>query len=195
MGRGLCWPLFASPTFENLRMRPCWPSPTYLSSTSGQDPHPPRLSPRRRSQSTRGPPQGPRLLTHFWGPRRFRVCPACPRPRTALRISCSHSISAPCQTSQGIMKLQTGGPQPWALSWNAGSLPLPPAWATPRATGQAQPCIPTGAPAKGPVQPDEDQATGPRTPLLPCGTCSQCPSQGGDRHNGYEALAGPGELP
>ncbi|XP_070085114.1 USP6 N-terminal-like protein isoform X1 [Equus caballus] len=75
------------------------------------------------------------------------------------------------------------------------SLPLLLAWATPRATGQAQPCIPTGAPVTGPIQPDEDQATGPRTPLLPCDACSRCPSQGGEGHSGDEALAGPSELP
>ena len=68
-------------------------------------------------------------------------------------------------------------------------------WATPRATRQAWPCNPTEAPATGSAQPAEDGAAGPRTLLLPCGTCSQHPSRGNDQHGHSGAGAAPQELP
>ncbi|XP_044605691.2 TBC1 domain family member 3K-like isoform X4 [Equus asinus] len=117
-------PVLASPSCEKLPSEAGLALPAYPSSTSGPDPRPPRLSPRPRSHRMRGPPQGPQLLTPLSGPQRLRVCPACPQPRTALGIGCSHSVSLPSRTSQGITKPRTGGPQPWALSWNAGRLSL-----------------------------------------------------------------------
>ncbi|XP_070422071.1 TBC1 domain family member 3K-like isoform X2 [Equus przewalskii] len=117
-------PVLASPSCEKLPSEARLALPAYPSSTSGQDPRPPRLSPRLRSCSIRGPPRGPWLLTPLSEPQRLRVCPACPRPRTALGIGCSHGVSLPSRTSQGIMKPRTGGPQPWALSWKAGRLSL-----------------------------------------------------------------------
>ncbi|XP_070086491.1 TBC1 domain family member 3K isoform X4 [Equus caballus] len=117
-------PVLASPSCEKLPSEARLALPAYPSSTSGQDPRPPRLSPRPRSCSIRGPPRGPWLLTPLSEPQRLRVCPACPRPRTALGIGCSHGVSLPSRTSQGIMKPRTGGPQPWALSWKAGRLSL-----------------------------------------------------------------------
>nr|XP_044605685.1 TBC1 domain family member 3K-like isoform X4 [Equus asinus]XP_044605686.1 TBC1 domain family member 3K-like isoform X4 [Equus asinus]XP_044605687.1 TBC1 domain family member 3K-like isoform X4 [Equus asinus] len=189
-------PVLASPSCEKLPSEAGLALPAYPSSTSGQDPRPPRLSPRPWSCSIRGPPRGPWLLTPLSEPQRLRVCPACPQPRTALGIGCSHSDFTSLPNLPGNHEAADRWPpavgselERWA------SLPLLPAWATPRATGQAQPCIPTGAPVTGPIQPDEDQATGPRTPFLPCDACSRCPSQGGEGHSGDEALAGPSELP
>ncbi|XP_059772879.1 uncharacterized protein LOC132362436 [Balaenoptera ricei] len=80
-------------------------------------------------------------------------------------------------------------PEGWVPS------PAAPGWATPRAAQQAWPCNPTEAPATGSAQPVEDSAAGPRTLLLPCGTCSQRPFQGSDQHGHDGVRAAPQELP
>ncbi|CAD7684266.1 unnamed protein product [Nyctereutes procyonoides] len=73
--------------------------------------------------------------------------------------------------------------------------PLAPAWATPEALRQIRPWSTPGTPTTGSTQPPRDDAVGPRTPFLPRGHCSSCPSLGSDGYSQGRARAALSLLP
>ncbi|CAD7680707.1 unnamed protein product [Nyctereutes procyonoides] len=78
---------------------------------------------------------------------------------------------------------------------NGVSFHSAPAWATPEAPRRTRPWSTPGTPITGSTQPPRDDAVGPRTPFLPRGHCSSCPSLGSDGHSQGRARAALSLLP
>ncbi|CAK7306417.1 hypothetical protein VULLAG_LOCUS12533 [Vulpes lagopus] len=102
------------------------------------------------------------------------------RPPRAKPPSLSHPDPLPCNKS-----VQAGGPQTWWASRPKMGVPFrsAPAWATQEALRWTRPWSTPGPPITGSPQPPRDDAVGPRTPFLPRGHCSSCPSLGRDGHS------------
>ncbi|CAK7315458.1 USP6 N-terminal-like protein [Vulpes lagopus] len=78
---------------------------------------------------------------------------------------------------------------------NGVSFHSAPAWATPEAPRRNGPWSTPGTPITRSPQPPRDDAVGPRTPFLPRGHCSSCPSLGSDGHSQGRARAALSPLP
>ncbi|CAK7309218.1 USP6 N-terminal-like protein [Vulpes lagopus] len=78
---------------------------------------------------------------------------------------------------------------------NGVPFPSAPAWATPEAPRRTRPWSTPGASITGSAQPPRDDPVGPRTPFLPRGHYSSCPSLGSDGHSQGTARAALSPLP
>ncbi|XP_048950851.1 basic proline-rich protein-like [Canis lupus dingo] len=78
---------------------------------------------------------------------------------------------------------------------NGVPFPSAPAWATPEAPRRTRPWSTPGTPITGFPQTPRDDTVGPRTPFLPRGHCSSCPSLGSDGHSQGRAREALSPLP
>ncbi|CAK7295136.1 USP6 N-terminal-like protein [Vulpes lagopus] len=117
--------------------------------------------------------------------------------RPSSNLPPSPSGGTPSPPSRGNKAVQARRPRDTAgfKTKNGVSFHSAPAWATPEAPRRAGPWSTPGTPITGSPQPPRDDAVGPRTPFLPRGHCSSCPSLGSDGHSQGRARAALSPLP
>ncbi|CAD7679333.1 unnamed protein product [Nyctereutes procyonoides] len=109
-----------------------------------------------------GPPPGQAIVQH--PPQRWNSLPILPVQQDGAGMGAPDMVS---------FKTKNGVPFHSA-----------PAWATPEALRRTMPwSSPSGTSITGSPQPPRDDTVGPRTPFLPRGHCSSCPSLGSDGHS------------
>ncbi|CAK7322317.1 USP6 N-terminal-like protein [Vulpes lagopus] len=162
-----------------LGLEPVSPAPGPLLPSPASEP-PPRveepasLGPAARPEPP-GPPPGQTIVQLAPQPQRWNSIPTLPGQQGGA------------------------GRRPWDTvgfkTENGVSFHSAPAWATPEAPRRTGPWSTPGTPITGSPQPPRDDAVGPRTPFLPRGHCSSCPSLGSEGHSQGRARAALSPLP
>ncbi|XP_072618654.1 uncharacterized protein [Vulpes vulpes] len=145
-----------------LGLEPVSPAPGPLLPSPASEPPPRVEEPASPGPAARpeppGPPPGQAIVQLAPQPRRWNSLPTLPGQ----------------QGGAGRRPRDTAG----FKTENGVSFHLAPAWATPEAPRRTGPWSTPGTPITRSPQPPRDDAVGPRTPFLPRGHCSSCPSLG-----------------
>ncbi|XP_072602187.1 uncharacterized protein [Vulpes vulpes] len=162
-----------------LGLEPVSPAPGPLLPSPASEPPPRVEEPASPGPAARpeppGPPPGQAIVQLAPQPRRWNSLPTLPGQ----------------QGGAGRRPRDTAG----FKTENGVSFHLAPAWATPEAPRRTGPWSTPGTPITRSPQPPRDDAVGPRTPFLPRGHCSSCPSLGSDGHSQGRARAALSPLP
>ncbi|XP_072601836.1 uncharacterized protein, partial [Vulpes vulpes] len=162
-----------------LGLEPVSPAPGPLLPSPASEPPPRVEEPASPGPAARpeppGPPPGQAIVQLAPQPRRWNSLPTLPGQ----------------QGGAGRRPRDTAGFE----TENGVSFHLAPAWATPEAPRRTGPWSTPGTPITRSPQPPRDDAVGPRTPFLPRGHCSSCPSLGSDGHSQGRARAALSPLP
>ncbi|CAK7310939.1 USP6 N-terminal-like protein [Vulpes lagopus] len=162
-----------------LGLEPVSPAPGPLLPSPASEPPPRVEEPASPGPAARpeppGPPPGQAIVQLAPQPQRWNSLPTLPVQ----------------QGGAGRRPRDTAG----FKTENGVSFHSAPAWATPEAPRRTGPWSTPGTPITGSPQPPRDDAVGPRTPFLPCGHCSSCPSLGCDGHSQGRARAALSPLP
>ncbi|XP_041621039.1 USP6 N-terminal-like protein [Vulpes lagopus] len=162
-----------------LGLEPVSPAPGPLLPSPASEPPPRVEEPASPGPAARpeppGPPPGQAMVQLAPQPQRWNSLPTLPGQ----------------QGGAGRRPRDTAG----FKTENGVSFHSAPAWATPEAPRRTGPWSTPGTPITRSPQPPRDDAVGPRTPFLPRGHCSSCPSLGSDGHSQGRARAALSPLP